>query len=194
MSQILAIFRDGSCKARRMIDHKAANTAGQMTKDTTMTLKKTLTLLALSAVFSGSVSAFANAEGMAGPGPKPMFNFEGIDADKDGKITAVEFDAFRAAEFAKADTNTDGQVSADELAAKHIADFTARAADMATKMIARMDDNSDGQLSAEEMAQGPRAPTLFDRADADGDGAISKQEADAMQSKMSRYGKHHRKG
>ena len=194
MSQILPIITDGSCKARRLIDHKAAKTAGQMTKDATMTLKRTLTLFALSAVFVGEVSTFAEAEGLDGPSPKPMFNFEQIDSDKDGKITTEEFDAFRAAEFAKADINGDGMVSADELAAKHVADATARAAALAAKMIARMDDNSDGQLSAEEMAQGPRAPTLFERADADGDGAISKEEADAMQDKMGRYGKRHRKG
>ena len=159
-----------------------------------MTLKKTLTLLALSAVLAGSVSTLAQAEGMDGPGPKPMLNFEAVDADKDGKITVAEFDAFRAAEFAKADTNGDGQVSAEELAAKHLADITARAADKAARMIARMDDNADGQLSAEEMAQGPRAPTMFKRADSDGDGAISKDEANAMQDKMGRHGKHHRKG
>ena len=159
-----------------------------------MTLKKTLTLLALSAVLAGSVSTLAQAEGMEGPGPKPMLNFEAVDADKDGKITIAEFDAFRAAEFSKADTNGDGQVSAEELAAKHLADITARAADMAARMIARMDDNADGQLSAEEMAQGRRAPTMFERADSDGDGAISKDEANAMQDKMGRHGKHHRKG
>ena len=194
MPQILAIISDGSCNASRLIDHKAAKTAGQMTKDTTMTLKRTLTLFALSTVFAGAVSSFAGAEGLDGPGQKPMFNFEEIDSDKDGKITAVEFDAFRTAEFAKADTNADGQVNADELAAKHIADVTARAAALAGKMIARMDGNSDGQLSAEEMAQGPRAPTLFERADADGDGAISKEEADAMQDRRGRNGKRHHKG
>jgi Ca2+-binding EF-hand superfamily protein len=159
-----------------------------------MTLKKTLTLLAINTVFAGSVSAMAQAQDMDGPGPKPMLNFEAMDADKDGKITSAEFDAFRAAEFAKADTNTDGLVSAEELVAKHIADMTARATDMAAKMIERMDENADGQLSAEEMAQGPRAPTMFERADADGDGAISKEEADAIREKMGRHGKHHRKG
>lgn len=159
-----------------------------------MTLKKTLTLFALSAVLLSSVSTLAQAEGREGPGPMPMLNFDAIDADKDGKITTAEFDAYRTAEFALADTNKDGQVSTDELAAKHVADMTARAAEMAAKMIERSDENADGQLSAEEMANGPRAPTLFERADADGDGAITKAEADAMKDDMGRHGKHHRRG
>ncbi len=158
-------------------------------------LKKTLTLLALSAVLAGSASTIAHAEGMDGHGPMPMLNFDAIDTDKDGKITSAEFDAFRAAEFAKADANADGQVSAEELAAKQVADMTARAADMAAKMIERMDNNADGQLSAEEMAQGPRAPTLFERADADNDGAVSKEEVEAMKGEMGhRHGKHGRRG
>lgn len=159
-----------------------------------MTPKKMLTLLAVSAVLASSVSTFARAEGMDGRGPMPMMNFDAIDADKDGKITTAEFDAFRAAEFAKADTNADGQVSAEELAAKQIAEMTARAPEMAAKLIEHMDSNADGQLSADEMAQGPRAPTMFERADEDGDGAISKAEAEDMQGKMGRHGKHHRKG
>ena len=159
-----------------------------------MTLKRTLTLLALSAVLSGSISTLAQAQGMEGPGPRPMMNFDAIDADKDGKITSAEFDAFRTAEFAKADTNSDGQLSAEELAAKVVVEMTARAAEMAGKMIERSDENADGQLSAEEMASGPRAPTLFERADADGDGSITKSEADAMKDEMGRHGKRHRRG
>lgn len=160
-----------------------------------MTLKKTLTVLALGAMLAGSVSTLAKAEAMDGPSPRPMLNFDAIDADKDGKITTAEFEAFKTAEFAKADTNADGQVSAEELAAKQIAEITARAPDMAAKMIARMDDNADGQLSAEEMAQGPKAPTMFDRMDTDGDGAVSKAEAEGMQNDMQgRFGRHHRRG
>ena len=159
-----------------------------------MTFKKTFTLLALSTVLAGSVSTLAQAQGKDGHSPMPMMNFEAIDADKDGSITTAEFDAFRAAEFAKADTNADGQVTATELAAKQLADMTLRAADIAAKMIDRMDENADGQLSAEEMANGPRAPSMFERADADGDGAVSKAEVEAMKGEMGKRGKHHRRG
>lgn len=147
-----------------------------------MTPTKMLKLLALGATLSGFVATSSPAERM--DKPMPMAKFDEMDTDKDGKITAEEFASFRAAEFAKADTNADGQLASDELAAKHLAQMSARAADMAAKMIDRMDENGDGQLSAEELDRGPRAPGIFGRMDADGDGVISKAEAEAMKDKM----------
>jgi len=156
-----------------------------------MTPKKTLILLGLSAVMAGSVMTTAMAEGRGERGHMPMLNFDQIDADKDGKVTAEEFAAFRTAEFAKADTNADGQINAEELAAKHVADATARAAEMSAKMIERMDENADGQISPEEMENGPRRGSLFDRADEDGDGALTKAEVENAMSKMGRkHGRH----
>lgn len=156
-----------------------------------MTLKKTAAVFVLGAAIAGSVVSVADAKGMGHGGMMPEMNFEAIDADKNGKITPEEFDAFRAAEFAKADTNGDGLLNADELAAKHLADITARAAEMSAGMIDRMDENGDGQLSAEELAKGPRAPTIFERIDANEDGEISQDEVDAAKDRMGEMrGKH----
>lgn len=156
-----------------------------------MTPKKTLTVLTLTAVLSGALAPTVMAKGMEERGPMPMFSFDAVDADKDGKITTEEFAAFRTAEFAKSDTNSDGQISADELAAKHIADATARAAEMSAKMIERMDENADGQISPEEMERGPREVSMFERADADGDGALTKAEIDEAMVKMrGKFGRH----
>lgn len=159
-----------------------------------MTRTKTLSLVVLSAVLAGSLApvAMAKGMGMGERGPMQMLNFEEIDGDKDGKITAEEFAAFRTAEFAKIDTNSDGQISADEMAAKHIAEATARAAEMSAKMIERMDGNADGLISPEEMEQGPRPMSMFERADTDGDGALTKAEIEDGMSKM--RGKHGRHG
>lgn len=157
-----------------------------------MTRIKTLTLVVLSAILAASVAPVAMAKGMGDHGPMLRLNFDEIDGDKDGKITAAEFATFRTAEFAKADTNSDGQISADEMAARHIAEATARAAEMSARMIERMDGNADGQISPEEMEQGPRPVSLFERADTDGDGALTKAEMEAGMSKM--RGKHGRHG
>ncbi len=153
-----------------------------------MTPKKSLTLLALATILAGSVATIALAERMHGQDAMPMLKFDEIDADKDGKVTAEEFAAYRTAEFTKADTNADGQLNAEELAARHLAEMTARAADMSAKMIDRMDANGDGLVSAEELENGPRPVSMFERLDTDYDGAISKDEAAAM---MKMKGRHH---
>ena len=194
---LVANFRritDGNPLMQRLSITRPQKPVRYSVMETTMVMKKTLMLLAMSAVLAGSVSTLAQADGTEGRGPMPMLNFDAIDTDKDGSITTAEFDAFRAAEFSKADTNSDGQVSADELAAKQLAEMTLRAADMAAKMIERMDANADGQLSAEEMANGPRAPSMFERVDADGNGSISKAEVEAIKDEMGKHGKHHRQG
>ena len=159
-----------------------------------MTPTKKLSLLTLSTVLAGGLMTAAMAEIRGERGHMPMLNFDEIDADKDGIITAEEFSAFRAAGFAKADTNADGQINAGELAARHIAEATARAAEMSAMMIKRMDENADGLISPEEMENGPRRATMFERADEDGDGALTKAEVDGAMSKMGRKHGRHGKG
>ena len=152
-----------------------------------------MTVLALSAFLAGALAPVAMAKGMEDRGPMHMLNFDAIDADNDGKIITEEFAAFRTAEFAKSDTNADGQISAAELAARHIADATARAAEMSAKMIDRMDENADGQISLPEMERGPRPASLFERADADGDGAVTKIEMEYAMARMrGKHGRHNK--
>ena len=140
-----------------------------------------------------------------GPGgPHGGFGFERafaeIDADKDGKITKAEVESWQAAQPKVEDGDGDGKISAEELAAPRIAEATKRAQDQAAHMVRELDRDGDGLLSAAELAQGPgmagpgmtgpgmagpgRAPDLdklFDRLDADKDGAVSLDEAqDAM--------------
>jgi EF-hand domain pair len=192
MSQNLVNGGDGNLGSRRLYHHKAAADCGPDDQGHNMSTKKSMALLALSAILIGSLSTTAIAKGMGDHGPMRMLNFKEIDADKDGKVTAEEFAAFRAAEFAKADTNSDGQISAEELAARHIAEATGRAAEMSAQMIERMDEDGNGQLSMEEMENGPRPVSMFERADEDGDGALTQAEVDATMQKM--RGKHGRHG
>lgn len=133
--------------------------------------------------------------GMDHGGPRDglFLNFDEIDADKDGKITAAEMEAHRAARFAAADANKDGNLSAEELVAMHEAARAERQLARSTDMIARFDANGDGLLSADEMPQPGEGQNMFDRIDTDKDGAISKAELEAAIAQM-REGRGHGKG
>ena len=118
---------------------------------------------------------------------KPMhgpFDFATLDADKDGKVTKAEVEAFRAAKVKAMDANADGKISADELAAPRIAAATDRIKARSAEMVAKLDSDGDGSLTAAEMAARPGPERLFDRIDANGDGAVTQDEVDAAQKAM----------
>mgnify|MGYP002137205971 CR=1 FL=1 len=112
--------------------------------------------------------------------------------------TKAEAEAYQTAEIASMDANKDGKISADELAAFHIAkmqqNMEARAKDMAAKMIERLDTDKDGALSIAEMAARPGDDKMFDRIDGNSDGVISTEELAAAQNFMDKMGEDHRGG
>lgn len=122
--------------------------------------------------------------GPGADGLEPGFDFAAVDADKDGKVTQAELQAFRAARVATVDADKDGKLSEDEVKAMVLARMTARAEDMASAMIERMDSDGDGFLTAAELAAPPAPTRLFDRIDADGDGAITEDEIAAAREAM----------
>jgi Ca2+-binding EF-hand superfamily protein len=132
--------------------------------------------------------------------PKPPhggFDFATLDADKDGKVTKAEVEAFRAAKVKAMDTNGDGKISADELAAPRIAAATDRIKTRSADMVKEMDSDGDGQLTAAEMATRPGPEMLFDKIDANKDGAVTQDEVDAARKAMHEkhgkgHGKHHK--
>ena len=119
-----------------------------------------------------------------GPGAGPMFDFETLDADKDGKVTKAEITAALTAQVTAADANSDGKLSVDEIAALQTARVTERANDRATRMVAELDVDGDGMLTVSELTVRPMPDRMFDRLDTDGDDAISQAEVDAMRAKM----------
>lgn len=152
-----------------------------------MKAKTVLSAVSLAAMVAASIStvAFADIGRQGGRGMQVPFNFEEMDADKDGKVTEAEIAVYRAAKIAEIDTDKDGKISAAELTAAHDKLAEARANRRAERMITRLDGNNDGVLSVEEMAQmGNQNGRMFDRIDTDGDGAISKAEADMAKDRM----------
>lgn len=144
------------------------------------------TRLLMAAIIAGMGATMAQAEGQRGHGG-PRIDFSELDANADGQLTLAEVRNAAATRFAATDTNGDGGLSADEMAARAIAEVTANAASRATDMIARMDKNGDGLLQADEMKPrrgGDRAERMFEHMDEDEDGIVTRAEFDAAVAKM----------
>eukprot|EP00435_Cladocopium_sp_Y103_P076924 s1_g663.t1 len=143
--------------------------------------------LILSSTLAGILLASAGvaiaAKGPGGGPPSPDRMFEMLDLNEDGEITREEAENARDARFEEADTNGDGLLSPEEMTAAR----EARAAERQQRRFAKLDTNEDGLLSPEELAASPRAQRregMFDRVDQNGDGKITRAEAEAMHQKM----------
>lgn len=153
----------------------------------------TLPVLAQNAPPSTAPGAGAQAQGagpgagggmMQGRGMLGGFDFTRFDADGDGKITAEEFMAARAAEAAALDANGDGKLTQDELVAHEMRKAQTRIEARVKARIAAQDTDGDGALSAAELAARPMPARMFERLDADGDGTVTTEEAQTMRDRM----------
>jgi len=147
-------------------------------------MKTPFYVLGLAALFAGTA--------MAGDTPKADAP-HGMQADKDGdgrvsRAEATSSGAERSGEwFDKLDMNKDGYVTQEEM--KQARETRgARHGDMKEKMEARFkeaDANSDGQISLDEaQAKMPRVAERFSTLDTDKNGLLSKDEL--------KHGAHHR--
>lgn len=149
-------------------------------------------IASVAALLATSSLAFAHGAG------KGLARF---DRDGNGVVTRSEMRTTEGERFDKIDTNHDGQLSVDEMqaahreaAAKHFAEkdadkdgklSRAEVAKMPDAVFARIDANHDGFLTPDELAQahGGHGEKRFLRADTNGDGLISRDEALARSDK-----------
>jgi hypothetical protein len=124
------------------------------------------------ATFVGTRS-FADGHAMGpdgGHGRWGRWMIQEMDANKDGKVTQAEIDAFEAARAAEIDADHDGKITPDEVKAFREKERAKREAER----FARMDTNGDGSVSVQEYeaAQTWRLA----RMDRNGDGTIDAQD------------------
>lgn len=129
-------------------------------------MRKFLLAAASIAVLAGAGAAVALERGHHGAGR--MF---GADANNDGALTRQEFDAGRAALFARLDANSDGELAGDEHRRHHRGGHH-RMGHMGA------DANNDGEITRDEFLARPLE--MFARLDADHNGSISADERSRM--------------
>jgi Ca2+-binding EF-hand superfamily protein len=99
-------------------------------------MKKTLTVMTLTALMCSAAPAFAISLTGTDYNAKAQYYMTQIDTDKDGKISKAEHEAYADKMFTAADANGDGYVTMDELVAakKKEAKDESSATGMTSKM------------------------------------------------------------
>ncbi|MDJ0992120.1 MAG: EF-hand domain-containing protein [Dinoroseobacter sp.] len=118
--------------------------------------------------------------------------FNRLDTDGDGQFTREDLEGQAEIRFQDNDTNGDGFLSAGEIKTATEKRLSERAERMSARMLERLDRDEDGQLSLEEAtADGKRGDRMFERADANGDGVITRAEFMSAERPQGRF---HRDG
>ncbi|MCG8442257.1 MAG: hypothetical protein MI723_10660 [Caulobacterales bacterium] len=100
------------------------------------------------------------------------------DLDGDGAVTGAELAEARARQFDRLDTDGDGRVLLADLPDRDTGGRFSRGAD-------RLDPDGDGVIEREAFVGDE--PPFMKRMDSDGDGRITLEEVQAMESRMSRF-------
>lgn len=147
---------------------------------------KRTTLIAGTALIAVALTSVSVAAHQRGDGDKRGKHrieamLERFDANGDGAITKQEIEAAGVERFNSADADGNGLVTAEEMAAAADKEVSERMTKRISKHIERADTNGDGSLSLEEAtaSQGDRTEKMFERFDTDADGTITQAELEA---------------
>ena len=141
-----------------------------MTKRNPLSLAATIAAIA---VLSACVSARSQER------RDPAEIFASADANGDGVVTRAEFLETRASAFSKYDRNGDGFIDGNDIPQRLRA--RGKASGRLDNLVERFDTNEDRRISRAEFVDGPTL--LFDRADANHDGQVSKDEISALRAR-----------
>jgi Ca2+-binding EF-hand superfamily protein len=142
---------------------------------------KTASVALATMVLATAMSA-AHAQPFSGPGLLAR-----VDTNKDGQITREESAAARERMFRRLDKNKDGLIDEPEIekARQAIVDRAAMMEKRLSSRWQRMDSDGDGKVSAAEFQA---RSAMFELADRNGDGVVSKDEIDFMRGLFGREG------
>jgi Ca2+-binding EF-hand superfamily protein len=112
--------------------------------------------------------------------PDPTKIFDAADTNGDGVITREEFHAARERAFTRLDRNGDGYIDKDDLSSRLAG--RSKAQERLSQLVAQLDKDGDGRVSKAEFVDGPTP--LFDRADTDHNGELSRDEVAAIKQKL----------
>lgn len=143
---------------------------------------KTVAILTALALGSAATLAMAGDAGQPGRGAM-LERLKAADTNGDGMISRAEAQALpRIAEkFDAIDANHDGQLTMEELHAFHQANRSARHGHAG--LFAKLDADKDGRVSREEANAAPRFAQHFDAIDANHDGFVTPDEMKAAHAK-----------
>jgi Ca2+-binding EF-hand superfamily protein len=117
--------------------------------------------------------------------PDPSKIFDSADTNGDGVITREEFHAARERMFIRLDRNGDGYIDKDDMSGRLAG--RQKAQERLADLVTQLDKDGDGRVSKAEFVDGPTP--LFDRADTDHNGVLSKEEVAAIRAELARGGR-----
>lgn len=112
--------------------------------------------------------------------PDPSRIFDSADTNGDGVITREEFHAARERLFARLDRNGDGFIDKDDMSGRLVG--RQKTQERLAALVTQLDTDGDGRVSKSEFVDGPTL--LFDRADTDHNGELSRDEVAAVKQKL----------